>query len=211
MRFDLTQHEPVIDDPVRRAILHGYPDALPADALVQTYSIEELLAEKTRALVERARPRDLWDVVYLVDNAGHVIQLEHAREVFGEKCSAKQFAAPTSSALVARAQADPELHSEWDNMLAHQLPQVPSVSSILERLTAAIAWIDVPVPATVSTVAAPQQLASVGGGEIVAPAGVSYWRESDVLERIRYAGEPPPRGVLLQGRAPPRRALFAAS
>ena len=32
--------------------------SLPEDALVATYAFEELIAEKTRALVERTRPRD---------------------------------------------------------------------------------------------------------------------------------------------------------
>lgn len=56
--LDLTRHEPVVAEPVRRPIIHPYPDALPDGAEVSTYSLEEILAEKTRALWERTRPRD---------------------------------------------------------------------------------------------------------------------------------------------------------
>ena len=70
--FDLTQHEPAIDEPVLRRVLHPYPDELPVDSLVQTYSMEELIAEKVRALVERTRPRDLYDVVCVLGVAVRV-------------------------------------------------------------------------------------------------------------------------------------------
>jgi predicted nucleotidyltransferase component of viral defense system len=61
IRFDFTQHEPVLDDPAERMVLHPYPDQLPAETTVRTYSFNELLAEKTRALLERSRPRDLYE------------------------------------------------------------------------------------------------------------------------------------------------------
>lgn len=55
---DITRSEPILDEPAARTVIHPYPDALP-DGRVLTYSFDELLAEKTRALFERARPRDL--------------------------------------------------------------------------------------------------------------------------------------------------------
>lgn len=48
---------------------------------VLTYSLEELLAEKTRALYERARPRDLYVVVYLLEN-GEVDNVSAVSKVF---------------------------------------------------------------------------------------------------------------------------------
>lgn len=188
VRFDITRHEPVIDDPVRRSILHGYPDPLPPEALVQTYSIEELLAEKARALVERARPRDLYDVVFLVDNVGRDIQLDHAREVFAEKCAAKQLQLLTAAAVVDRTIADGELAADWEGMLSYQLPQLPPISTVLTRLAAAISWLDAAAPLMVSSVAVQPGPALGRDEEIISSLGVTYWRESDVLEQIRYAG-----------------------
>ncbi len=65
IRLDLTQHEPVLRLPQRRSVFHPYPDHLPGEFAVTTYAIGELVAEKTRALCERMRPRDLYDVVLL--------------------------------------------------------------------------------------------------------------------------------------------------
>ena len=58
--IDITRHEAVLDAPTPRRPFHGYPDddQFP-DVTVLTYSLHELLAEKTRALYERTRPRDL--------------------------------------------------------------------------------------------------------------------------------------------------------
>ncbi len=61
--LDITRNEAILEPPVRRKVLHQYPDTLPKNVLVLTYSTEELFAEKVRALVERTRPRDLYDVV----------------------------------------------------------------------------------------------------------------------------------------------------
>ena len=67
IRFDFTQHEAVIDEAADRPVLHPYPDTLPSGTTVRTYSFHELLAEKTRALLERSRPRDLYDIVHLIE------------------------------------------------------------------------------------------------------------------------------------------------
>lgn len=183
--FDLTQHEPIVDEPVRRPILHPYPDELPDDALVQTYSIEELLAEKTRALVERSRPRDLYDVVYLIENAGAGIELDHAREVFGDKCRAKEIGVPSASRVVVVVTESQELRAEWDNMLAHQLPQLPPVTAVVSRLGAAISWID---PTPILQEATLPALGASGAETIEAPAAARLWGAGIPLETIRFAG-----------------------
>ena len=50
-----------------RPIRHLYPDELPAPATTRCYSLEEVFAEKIRALGQRGRPRDLYDVIFLMD------------------------------------------------------------------------------------------------------------------------------------------------
>ena len=181
--FDLTQHEPVVDEPVLRAILHPYPDDIPADTLVQTYSLEELVAEKTRALYERTRPRDLYDVVYIVGNDNNGIDLVHARDVFTEKCKAKEFEPPTADQIRQIVHAAEEIEGEWANMLAHQLPQLPPLHSMLERLPFVISWVE---PAFVEPAPLPPTLA--GTEAIVAPGSASLWRTGVPLETIRFAG-----------------------
>ena len=181
--FDLTRNEPVVDEPVLRRVLHPYPDALPEDTLVQTYSMEELIAEKTRALHERSRPRDLYDVVYILGDDSHGIELTHAREVFGEKCGAKNLAIPSVDDVVRLLEHAGELRAEWANMLAHQLPQLPPIEGMLSRVAGALAWLS-PIPVS----APPAVLPPIAEGLVVAPASPRLWRSGVPLEAIRFAG-----------------------
>ena len=168
--FDLTCHEPLQLPPERRPIYHPYADALPTGAGVTAYQFEELFAEKVRALVERTRPRDLYDVVFILENRGDSTDLATTREVYERKCQAKGLSAARAGEVVALAQQAGELRSEWANMLAHQLPQLPPLDSVLGRL---------------------QPLPVVGfeaGSSLVAPAGVAFWGGGSPVERIRFAG-----------------------
>ncbi len=74
--IDITKHEALVDESSDRAIFHPYPDSLPDGAGIACYLLNELLAEKTRALYERTRPRDLYDVVYILDNPPGILQLD---------------------------------------------------------------------------------------------------------------------------------------
>lgn len=190
--FDITQHEPVVDEPVQRRVLHPYPDGpLPDDSLVSTYSLEELIAEKTRALLERSRPRDLYDVVYIVTNSGELLQFDHAREVFEQKCSAKNLEAPDAEQLQRIVTEAPEIVSEWNSMLAHQLPSLPTAETFLARLADALRWLAPSAPAerVPITAAAPLPRVDVRAGETpIAPAPSTVWRAPVPLETVRFAG-----------------------
>lgn len=186
--FDITQHEPIVSDPVNRPIFHPYPDELPADVVVLTYLLEELLAEKTRALWERTRPRDAYDVLFLLQNDAADVDLDRARDLFALKCRGKGFEPPASAELVTRVRIDEELRSEWTNMLAHQLPQLPDVGGVIDRIASGLLeWIDRAV------VAVPTQLRPVAAsaGDTPLPAsGLRFWGEpsGSAAETIRFAG-----------------------
>ena len=199
--FDLTQHEVVAAAPAQRPIYHPYPDEFPSDTSVAAYCLEELFAEKTRALHERTRPRDLYDVVQLVENYAEAVDFSAARVLFRTKCSSKGIATPSSAALVAQVQASAELVADWKAMLAHQLPALPPLDGIRIRMPAALAWIDEPAPALaempsvylpaapIAPSLAPLPRVPVRADEQnVAPAGVTFWGGEGPLELVRFAG-----------------------
>ena len=69
-----------------RPIAHEYPDPLPSPAEVRRYSFEEALAEKLRAMGERARPRDLYDIITLYRRSAVLPDADVIRAVYREKC-----------------------------------------------------------------------------------------------------------------------------
>jgi len=184
--FDLTRHEPVLDAPAQRTVYHPYPDILPAGVTVPTYSFDELLAEKIRALYERSRPRDLYDVVFLLENHPDAFDFEGARALFRDKCASKKIVAPSSAKLLTTVRSAEELRSEWENMLAHQLPTLPDLDELLPRLPELLLWIDEPamVPPAMKLVAPPIPATA---GALPSP-GIQYWGGGSTIETLRFAG-----------------------
>ncbi|MDE3157086.1 MAG: nucleotidyl transferase AbiEii/AbiGii toxin family protein [Acidobacteriota bacterium] len=185
--FDLTQHEAVVEPPADRPILHPYPDDLPEGAAVRAYSFNELLAEKTRALFERRRPRDLYDVVHLLENAPGYLDLARVRELFRRKCENKGLVPPTAALLAAAVDGDAEMRSEWSNMLAHQLPALPDLDAMLGKLPGLIGWLDLATPIALPESRLAAAPIPAREAPIVAP-GIRFWGSGSPLETIRFAG-----------------------
>lgn len=183
--FDLTKHEPVLDAE-SRPVLHAYPDSLPDGSVISAYSLNELLSEKVRALCERTRPRDLYDVVYLLENQAEAFDLGRVRELFLSKCEAKGLEAPSSNGVILLVQSSDELRADWANMLSHQLPYLPSLDDFLHRLPGLIHWLDETGEAIPK--AELQAVPISATGEVVtAPRGIQYWGGSSSIEAVRFS------------------------
>lgn len=65
IKFDLTSKEKLVLPPEIKRIHHPYSDNPREGISILSYSFEEVFAEKMRALAQRERPRDLYDVVHL--------------------------------------------------------------------------------------------------------------------------------------------------
>ena len=185
VKFDLTQHEPVIAPTLSAPILHPYPDRLPDQSFVTTYSLEELLAEKIRALFERTRPRDLYDVLFVLDNGAAAIAFPYLRELFHSKCQERRIQPPTAAQLMSLVEADQELLTDWDTMLTRQLPDLPSPQIFITRLRPLVQWLDTPTPQPAPILAS----APVRPGETsFAPSSAQFTGTGASLEAIRFAG-----------------------
>ncbi len=138
IKLDLTSDECVVLPPVRSLVFHPYTDAPDDGITVQSYAYEEAFGEKVRALAERARPRDLYDVVNLFRN-------DYARpaavllDVLRKKCEFKGIGLPVLADLQPY-KAD--LEGGWSTMLAHQLPALPPVETFWDELPAFFAWLE---------------------------------------------------------------------
>ena len=186
VKLDLSGSEQVVRPTVMRAIAHAYPDALPDPGTARCYGFDEVFAEKIRALGERGRPRDLYDVVNLYRrqdkesslNAGEI------RAVLVDKCRTKGVPVPTL-ASVQTAERLEETRSEWENMLRHQLPQLPPFQDFWTVLPELFEWLEG------KPVAAELQVLRIAGARTEAswapPAMVTTWGWPIPLETIRFA------------------------
>lgn len=140
LKLDLTASEKLARPTVLRSILHPYPDELPPPGTVRCYSFEEVFAEKIRAMGERIRPRDLYDIINLFRRDDLRQHPALIGEVLAEKCRSKGVAIPTFAALETSPHRA-ELESEWSNMLAHQLPQLPPFEAFWAELPQLFEWL----------------------------------------------------------------------
>lgn len=141
IKVDLAATEIVARPPVLRTISHPYPGGLPGPAFVRSYSFEEVFAEKLRAMGERGRPRDLYDIVNLYWRPDLHQHASLIRSTLEEKCRTKGVAVPTMTSVSA-ARTRAELESEWANMLGHQLPALPPFEQFWGELPALFEWLE---------------------------------------------------------------------
>lgn len=185
VKFDVTQDEMIVDAPALREVHHGYDDAVEPPARVRCYSINEVLAEKTRALVERTgRARDVYDVVNISRNFRDEIDAPTAREIAERKFAFKGLPAPRVDEVLG-AIDEGLIEANWQQQLAHQLPVLAPVETFMADLRDAIAWWLEPPLAEPALATMPQATGQLAPR----PLFPEYtWRATPLpLEAIRYA------------------------
>lgn len=184
IRLDLTDDEVLVLEPVTRKVHHPYSDE-PADGIqVLCYCYDEVFAEKVRALAERERPRDLYDVIHLYRNAGARPDRAALMRTLQQKCEFKGIAVPTFAGLESKPERV-ELEAEWANMLGRQLPELPPFEQFWRELPEVFAWL----------YGAPEKIAlapiPLRGVEVDTawrpPSMVHAWHVGFPLETIRFA------------------------
>ncbi|MCA1678804.1 MAG: nucleotidyl transferase AbiEii/AbiGii toxin family protein [Actinobacteria bacterium] len=184
VKLDLTYDEMIVEAPVHRKIAHAYDESLPGDGTVQCYAFVEVFAEKLRALGQRTRPRDLYDVVNLYRRADLREDRDLVLEVLEKKCAYKEIPVPTLEGVLAPEKAA-DLQADWEAMLAHQLPALPPIDDFISALAGVFSWLR--GEEVVRLEPAPPMGQQIEPGW-VAPATITTWPGGAPLEQIRFAG-----------------------
>lgn len=116
IKLDVTRHnkEKMVLAPEKKKIIHPYSDD--CTSVIVVYHLEELMAEKLRAIFERTRPRDLYDLWYIKDRLN-----DETVKILSEKCRFKNVE-PDLGSFIERMEA---FSSAWQNSLGHQLKILP--------------------------------------------------------------------------------------
>jgi hypothetical protein len=184
VKLDLTSDETVVEAAIRREVAHAYDDVLPADGSVLCYVFAEVFAEKLRALGQRTRPRDLYDVVNLYRRADIREDRDLVLSILEQKCTYKGVPVPTLAAITAPDKLA-DIRADWKAMLAHQLPVLPPIDEFIDSLSEVFDWLGgAEVPQLERTPALNQDIET----EWVAPPTLTRWPGGAPLEQIRFAG-----------------------
>ena len=142
VRVEITMDEPVLRRAERRPVLHGYGEVLDADIAV--YALEEIVAEKLRAILQqtrrldegtwfRTRARDYYDIWRILQEFRDEIDLTDFNSILGRKCDVRDvsyagledfFADEIVSDVVVR----------WEDSLGPLVAELPSIQTVVRDL-----------------------------------------------------------------------------
>ncbi len=183
IKLDLTTDEVIVKPPLKAEVHHPYSDKPEGGIHIYCYPFEEVFAEKIRALMERLRPRDLYDVVHIHRRNDYAPDNGAVLDILKKKCEYKGLSLPTKETIQSSPKRD-ELEAEWENMLSHQLPSLPSFEQFWGELPEVFDWLY-----GVTIKAVPQPIA-VGKDVDLSwkpPAFVHAWGLNAPMEVIRFA------------------------
>ncbi len=141
IKLDLTTDEVLVMGLDRRRVQHPYTDEPEEFIHINCYSFEEVVAEKIRALAQRIRPRDLYDVVHFFRNREMITNPMGVIDVLRKKCEYKEMDVPTFADIESHEKLN-ELEPQWENMLAHQLPSLPPMDTFWDDLCPFFDWLN---------------------------------------------------------------------
>ncbi len=122
IKIEVTLFEKILFAQVDKQIIHPYSDQLSINPnAIPCYAIEEMLAEKLRALVQRSytAPRDYYDIWYLSNNIKD-LNWPKIAEAFHEKMKFKGHKFTGISQFI-NEENDKNLKGAWKNSLGHQI------------------------------------------------------------------------------------------
>lgn len=129
--LDVTLDEPILIAPARRTVFALFTGSPTPNVLV--YSLEEILAEKLRSLLERGKARDFYDVWRLLKEKRGNISMKSLFSVFEQKCLHKGIRYDGIRRFLAPEVIEPA-RSYWDRDLRQYAADLPTYEKLIEEL-----------------------------------------------------------------------------
>lgn len=139
---EVSMDEKVLKPTPRRAVLHGYGE--PLDAQVRVYTLEEIIAEKLRAILQhveklqergwsRSRARDYYDLWRILRAYRDHLDLAGFFRFLREKCAVRNVAFDAPEDFFQEAMLT-YVKKTWDQWLGPLVPALPSYETVIGEL-----------------------------------------------------------------------------
>lgn len=149
VKLDISLNEQLVSGVAGLPLLHSYDDSGDVATIVPCYRLEEIVAEKLRALLQRNRAGDLFDVWFLLANKRHELDPQAVMRIFGEKAGARGVPVEALREVVSNEKFV-SLADHWDAQIGHQLPAAPRLGDVqagIQRLLIEFITAGTPAPA----------------------------------------------------------------
>lgn len=149
IKIEITHDEPVILSPEYKSILHEYDETL--DCIIATYHIEEIIAEKLRALLQthkklitrgwsKPRSRDYYDLWSVLKNYSSSVNNSRIIDVLNKKCQHRDVFYKTVDDFFT-IELTSEAHKNWDGALGRLITGLPKCELVLDEVRGLISSI----------------------------------------------------------------------
>lgn len=128
VKVDISRSETLVFAPVLKDVYINYSDLQNHQLLC--YSLEEVLVEKMRCVMQRMQARDFYDLWYLLEE--HGMDIDFYGKEFGKKCESKGL----KSIDFPRKIEDrlPQYKGRWNNSLNEQIKDLPDFEVIQKAI-----------------------------------------------------------------------------
>jgi len=141
---EITMSELVVMPLIERKLIHGYGEII--DSSVLAYSLEEIIAEKLRAILQfskklhehswaRSRTRDYYDLCNIFISFDSEINYSVIKEVLEKKCAIKYISFSGIEDFFQPITIN-EVHktwAQWIRLLVIEMPKVDLVLSVIRQ------------------------------------------------------------------------------
>jgi predicted nucleotidyltransferase component of viral defense system len=128
--IDVTSDEVLVDEPEQRKVINSYYDT---KFEILVYSLEEILAEKLRSLLQRNRVRDYYDCWYLMTKAKIRIDLEEVRKIFDKKIKYKNMEFTGIAGMFEASKVEAS-KAYYEKQVGGQVKKLPDFDKLIAEL-----------------------------------------------------------------------------
>ncbi|MCF8236197.1 MAG: nucleotidyl transferase AbiEii/AbiGii toxin family protein [Bacteroidales bacterium] len=128
VKVDVARAEVLEFEPATKDVFLSYSDLLEHKLLC--YSLEEVLVEKLRSIMQRMQARDFYDIWYLLEVQG--MEIDFYMNEFKSKCKTKGLDA--SQFFTKLEQRLPQYKGRWQKSLKEQIHDLPEFDKVEREL-----------------------------------------------------------------------------
>ena len=143
VKIEVTMDEPIFRPVENRTIIHDYEELLEAE--VKVYSLEEIVAEKLRAVLQqtealrargwvRSRARDYYDIWRILDRFRDRMDLANFSSLLNAKCAVRNVQYDSYEDFF-REDMLIYVEATWRDYLEHLVPRLPPFELVINELS----------------------------------------------------------------------------
>lgn len=130
IKVDTSKDELIYFTPIKKEVINSYSDLEHEEYSIQCYTLEEVIAEKMRSVMQRTAPRDIYDLWYLFEVEGQ--DIENCIFAFQDKAKHKKYNPKELTKILERKEKI--FAKQWQQHLTNQMTEIPDFDDVWREL-----------------------------------------------------------------------------